>query len=109
MAFFFYISGSGRSRPTSLLLLIGSWHVDWGMYHRVMLQPEWQTSRDFQSPKMEQTGTANATFVFLARNNEIDSVVRTLWEVEDSFNSRFHYPYVFLNDVPFSEEFRRYG
>jgi Glycolipid 2-alpha-mannosyltransferase len=102
-----YLLGIAAHVLTSILLMFGSWHVDWDMYHKVVIQADWETSRDFQSLKMGQTGTANATFVFLARNNEIDSVIRTLWEIEDSFNSRFHYPYVFLNDVPFSEEFRR--
>jgi hypothetical protein len=90
----------------SLLLFISPWHVDWGMLHRVFLRPKWQTLRDSDSPKKEQMGAANATFVFLARNSEIEGVLHTLWEIEDSFNSRFHYPYVFLNDVPFSEEFK---
>lgn len=33
-------------------------------------------------------------------------MVHTVKEIEHSFNSKYHYPYLFLNDVPFSEEFK---
>ncbi|KIK69898.1 glycosyltransferase family 15 protein [Collybiopsis luxurians FD-317 M1] len=49
---------------------------------------------------------ANATFAILARNGDIDGVVRSVREIEDRFNRRFMYPYVFLNDEEFSEEFK---
>ncbi|KAJ7680141.1 glycolipid 2-alpha-mannosyltransferase-domain-containing protein, partial [Mycena rosella] len=50
---------------------------------------------------------ANATFVILARNSDLDSTVRSVREVEDSFNTRHHYPYSLLNDEPFTDEFKR--
>ncbi|TFK38580.1 glycosyltransferase family 15 protein [Crucibulum laeve] len=50
--------------------------------------------------------SANATFVMLARNNEIEGVIQSISEVELRFNKKFRYPYVFLNDEPFSEEFK---
>ncbi|CAR25536.1 hypothetical protein ZYGR_0A01000 [Zygosaccharomyces rouxii] len=49
----------------------------------------------------------NATFVMLTRNEEIDGVLHSVNSLESRFNQWFHYPYVFLNDVPFSEEFKR--
>jgi len=27
-------------------------------------------------------------------------------QLEDRFNKKYNYPYVFLNDVPFTEEFK---
>ncbi|KAJ7026979.1 glycosyltransferase family 15 protein [Mycena alexandri] len=50
---------------------------------------------------------ANATFVILARNSDLDSTVRSVREVEDRFNRRHGYPFVLLNDEPFTEEFKR--
>ena len=48
---------------------------------------------------------ANATFVILVRNSELWSIVRSIRSVEDRFNRKFHYDWVFLNDKPFDEEF----
>lgn len=48
----------------------------------------------------------NATFIMLTRNKEIDDVLHTLQSIESHFNQWFQYPYVFLNDEPFSEEFK---
>ncbi|KAF9075367.1 glycosyltransferase family 15 protein [Rhodocollybia butyracea] len=50
---------------------------------------------------------ANATYVMLVRNSDLDGAISSIRALEDRFNSRFGYPYVFLNDEPFSEEFKR--
>ncbi|OJT15739.1 Glycolipid 2-alpha-mannosyltransferase 1, partial [Trametes pubescens] len=49
---------------------------------------------------------ANATFVFLARNSDLSGVAVSMKQVEDRFNKEFQYPYVFLNEEPFSDEFK---
>jgi len=49
---------------------------------------------------------ANAAFVVLARNKELDGVVESLKSVERHFNRWFHYPYVFLNDGEFNSTFK---
>ncbi|KAF7322988.1 Glycosyltransferase family 15 protein [Mycena chlorophos] len=51
------------------------------------------------------SGRANATFVFLARNSDIDGVAAAVQSVEDRFNRRHGYPWVFLNDEYFTEQF----
>lgn len=48
---------------------------------------------------------ANAAFVVLARNQELEGVIQSLKSIERHFNRWFHYPYVFLNDGEFTEEF----
>ncbi|KIY49629.1 glycosyltransferase family 15 protein [Fistulina hepatica ATCC 64428] len=50
---------------------------------------------------------ANATFVILARNSDLDGIIQSIRDVEYHFNQYYHYPYVFLNDVPFSDTFKR--
>jgi len=50
---------------------------------------------------------ANATFVMLARNSDIDGAVNSVREMEDRFNRNRNYPWVFLNEQPFSTEFKR--
>ena len=48
---------------------------------------------------------ANATFVVLARNSDINGVMQSMKQAEDRFNKEFRYPWVFLNEEPFNEEF----
>jgi mannosyltransferase len=49
---------------------------------------------------------ANAAFVVLARNKELDGVIQSMKSVERHFNRWYHYPYVFLNDGEFNETFK---
>jgi alpha 1,2-mannosyltransferase len=46
-----------------------------------------------------------AAFVVLVRNSELNGIISTIDQVERTFNSKFNYPYVFLNDEPFTQEF----
>jgi hypothetical protein len=48
---------------------------------------------------------ANATFLVVVRNSELQSMLHTLSQTEANFNRKYKYPYVFLNDEPFSDEF----
>ncbi|KIJ62421.1 glycosyltransferase family 15 protein [Hydnomerulius pinastri MD-312] len=50
---------------------------------------------------------ANATFVILCRNSNLRGVIQSVRDVEDRFNRKYGYPYVFLNEEPFDEEFKR--
>jgi len=49
----------------------------------------------------------NATFVTLARNSDVWEISRSIRQVEDRFNKRFNYDWVFLNDQPFDETFKK--
>lgn len=49
---------------------------------------------------------ANAAIVSLARNGDIDGVVFSMKQMEDRFNKRYGYPYVFLNEEEFTDEFK---
>ncbi|KAJ7449826.1 glycosyltransferase family 15 protein [Mycena latifolia] len=49
---------------------------------------------------------ANAAIVMLARNGDLDGIVASMKQMEDRFNKKFKYPYVFLNEELFSEEFK---
>ncbi|KAJ2374282.1 hypothetical protein GGI05_007317, partial [Coemansia sp. RSA 2603] len=51
---------------------------------------------------------ANAYFVVLIRNRELNQFLPTLRQLEDRFNKRHHYPYLFLNDEPFSQRFMQF-
>jgi mannosyltransferase len=49
---------------------------------------------------------ANAAFVVLARDRELEGVIQSVKSIERHFNRWFHYPYVFLNDGDFSDLFK---
>ncbi|KAA6407746.1 MAG: Nucleotide-diphospho-sugar transferase [Lasallia pustulata] len=49
----------------------------------------------------------NATFVTLARNTDLWEIVKSIRHVEDRFNRKFNYDWVFLNDNPFEDEFKK--
>ena len=52
------------------------------------------------------TNRANATLVMLCRNTDIEGVESSMRSLESQFNHRYNYPWVFLNEVPFDEEFK---
>lgn len=47
-----------------------------------------------------------ATFVTLARNSELYKLIESIRSVEDRFNRKFNYDWVFLNDEEFTQEFK---
>ncbi|SCV05380.1 LANO_0H06216g1_1 [Lachancea nothofagi CBS 11611] len=49
----------------------------------------------------------NATFVMLTRNEELSGVLSTIHSIERHFNQWYQYPYVFINDESFTDEFVR--
>ncbi|KAK7398480.1 alpha 1,2-mannosyltransferase 2.4.1 [Neonectria punicea] len=49
----------------------------------------------------------NATFVTLARNSDIWEIAESIRQVEDRFNRRYGYDWVFLNDQPFDDNFKK--
>ncbi|SCU85060.1 LADA_0D05468g1_1 [Lachancea dasiensis] len=53
-----------------------------------------------------ENATVKAVFVSLVRNEDLVEIVETVRNLEDRFNGKFHYPYVFLNNEPFSDIFK---
>jgi len=68
------------------------------------LASNWRSRLSFTTPPPEPR-RANATLIMLARNKELEDVVSSMKQMEDRFNRKYNYPWVFLNDEPFSEEF----
>jgi alpha 1,2-mannosyltransferase len=55
--------------------------------------------------KLRQKGKTKAAFVTLIRNRELWDIISSIRQIEDRFNRNYHYPWVFLNDEPFTDEF----
>lgn len=67
--------------------------MDGNVYHQLA------ASTKYQGPKEK------ATFVTLVRNSDLYELLPSIKSVEDRFNNKFGYDWVFLNDEPFTEEF----
>ncbi|GAA6053243.1 hypothetical protein JCM3770_002674 [Rhodotorula araucariae] len=65
------------------------------------------TSNSLDGASVNST-RANAAFVILARNSDVWEILESVRGIEDRFNRKYNYPYVFLNDQPFSDEFKRH-
>ena len=55
-----------------------------------------------------EEGAANAVMLMLARNSELEGAVSSVKQLEEKFNQRYHYPWVFLNEEPFTDEFKQW-
>lgn len=42
----------------------------------------------------------------LARNSDLKGIIKSMKQMEDRFNKKFKYPYVFLNEEPFNDKFK---
>jgi alpha 1,2-mannosyltransferase len=49
---------------------------------------------------------AKAAFVVLVKNEELEEMVSSIQKLEKKFNKNYNYPYVFLNDKNFTQEFK---
>lgn len=62
---------------------------------------------DNYSPDNPNSARTNATLLALVRNEEADDMVLSMRDLERTFNRKFNYPWLFLNDVPFTEDFKK--
>lgn len=63
-----------------------------------------ETIRPPQDPNSYEH--ASATIVSLVRGAEAAAIGRSIAQFEKKFNSKFLYPYTFINDVPFTDAFK---
>ncbi|ORD93556.1 OMH1 [Enterospora canceri] len=48
----------------------------------------------------------NAVIFILCRNSDVEQIAKTVENFEDKFNKNYGYPYVFVNDKVFTDEFK---
>ncbi|KAH3673429.1 hypothetical protein WICPIJ_009817 [Wickerhamomyces pijperi] len=60
-----------------------------------------------QLPETGYPDKINAAFITLARNSDLEKLAPTIRSVEDRFNAKFHYDWVFINDEEFTDEFKK--
>lgn len=67
----------------------------------------WRADEHDYSPDSEKSARTNAALISLVRNEELHDLLRTMNDLERTWNNKFNYPYIFFNDVPFTEEFKQ--
>lgn len=48
----------------------------------------------------------DSAIISLVRNEELNGIISSMRQLETSWNSKYNYPWIFFNNVPFSEEFK---
>ncbi|KAG5350041.1 hypothetical protein C0989_000520 [Termitomyces sp. Mn162] len=97
------LSHEEYSRATSLSSIIGGGKK----YEAPLVPSKYYFPLDATNATLAVDRRANATFVILARNSDINGAIRSVRDIEDRFNRARGYPYVFLNEMPFTEEFKK--
>jgi mannosyltransferase len=52
-----------------------------------------------------ETNRTSATLLSLVRNSELQDMLQSMRELEETWNNKFNYPWTFINDEPFTQEF----
>lgn len=53
-----------------------------------------------------EDGKANAAILMLARNRELEGAKSSMRQLEETFNHKYQYPWIFLNEEPFTDQFK---
>jgi len=48
-----------------------------------------------------------AALISLVRNEDLQGIVSSMRQLEAVWNSKYNYPWIFFNNVPFTEEFKK--
>jgi mannosyltransferase len=67
----------------------------------------WRAEDNDYAPDSTESARINATLLSLVRNEELNELVKTMRDLERTWNNKFNYPWTFMNDQPFTEEFKR--
>ncbi|GAA6012444.1 hypothetical protein JCM10207_007089 [Rhodosporidiobolus poonsookiae] len=56
---------------------------------------------------VEEDEKVAAAFVVLVRESDLYEILPSIQQMEDRFNKKYHYPWIFLNDGDFSDHFKK--
>ena len=57
--------------------------------------------------RLGESPKPRAALISLVRNQEIDGIVQSMTQLEYHWNRKYQYPWIFFNDEPFNDEFKR--
>ena len=58
-------------------------------------------------PEEDDRARGKAAIIALVRNSELREMSQSMRELEETFNRKFKYPWIFFNDEPFDDKFKR--
>ncbi|KAJ1972554.1 hypothetical protein H4R35_004608 [Dimargaris xerosporica] len=98
----------------ALILVVVVFHLSFVHYHHATPSLKSQTIDDIRGHSEVRYPTGynyteppvKAAIVILARNSNLHDLRAAITQFHDRFNKHYHYPYVFLNNVPFTDEFK---
>ncbi|KAL4987916.1 glycolipid 2-alpha-mannosyltransferase-domain-containing protein [Aspergillus falconensis] len=67
----------------------------------------WRADEHDYAPDSTDSARTNAAIVSLVRNEELNELIPSMRDLERTWNHKFNYPWIFFNDVPFTEEFKK--
>lgn len=70
-------------------------------------EPLHRVEGDNYAPDNPNSNRINATLLSLVRNKELSQLTMSMRDLERTWNHKFNYPWLFINDEPFTEEFKR--
>lgn len=70
-------------------------------------EPLWRHTQADYSAQAVVSARINATLISLVRNEELEDLLSSMRQLEETWNHKFNYPWTFFNDVPFTDEFKR--
>ncbi|GCE97512.1 hypothetical protein ZYGM_002816 [Zygosaccharomyces mellis] len=77
--------------------------IYWNTLHTPITEPKVD---GLVRPGDKLAGSSRACFLCLVRNEDLEEIIGSIQELEEQFNRDFNYPYVFLNDGEFTEDFK---
>ena len=69
--------------------------------------PLWRAEGDRYAADNPHSARASAALISLVRNEELNDLIPSMRDLERTWNSKFNYPWIFFNDKPFTEEFKK--
>ena len=73
-------------------------------YHEYLASPQHQS---LVYPDEDDRARGKAAIIALVRNSELREMSQSMRELEETFNRKFKYPWIFFNDEPFDDRFKR--
>jgi mannosyltransferase len=67
----------------------------------------WRADEHDYAPDSTDSARTNAAIISLVRNEELDDLIPSIRDLERTWNHKFNYPWIFFNDKPFTEEFKK--
>ncbi|KAI9487022.1 MAG: nucleotide-diphospho-sugar transferase [Benjaminiella poitrasii] len=95
-----------RTQPSSAVEADDDWYDNDELYYQAADEQDLNTAK-LSIHQAPPSNKVKAAFVILARNSDLQGIRQSIRQLEDRFNRHFNYPYVFLNEENFTNEFKQ--